>query len=132
LLDSCARDAVDLLRPPSEPAPDYAVEAERLRQRLAEAAEDYAEDVINRDQLRSITGRLRPRIKSLEAMTPPPAPSLAALASVVESTDVEQAWDALDLKQQKELIALLMTITLLPTTRGSGFNPEHVRIEWKA
>jgi len=132
----CARlarsDAVDLLRPPSEPLPDYEVEAERLRQRLAEAADDYAEDAITRDQLRSITGRLRPRIKSLEAMTPPPAPSLAALASVVESGGVEQAWDALDLKQQKELIALLMTITLLPTTRGSGFNPEHVRIEWKS
>jgi len=124
-------DAVDLLRPPDEPAPDYELEAQRLRKRLADAAEDYAEDVIDREQLASITGRLRPRIKALEAMAPRPAPSLAALASVVESGDVEQAWGALDLKQKKEMITLLVTITLLPTTPGPGFNPEHVRIEWK-
>jgi site-specific DNA recombinase len=124
-------DAVDLLRPPSQPTPDYELEAGRLRTRLSDAADDYAEDVITREQLRSITGRLRPRIEALEAMTPPPTPSLAALASVVGSGDVENAWAALDLKQKKELIALLTTITLLPTTPGPGFHPEHVRIEWK-
>lgn len=126
-------DAADLLAPSPAAQPECEVEATQLRQRLSDAAEDYAEGLLTRDQLRSITVRLRPRVEQLEASSPPASTDQASLAEMVSAEDVHAAWERLDLRQRKVLVDLLVSVTVLPAPRGRApFDPAAVRIEWKA
>jgi site-specific DNA recombinase len=55
------------------------------------------------------------------------------LGELVTAADVQAAWDALNLDRRRAAIDTLMFVTLLPPGRGARiFNPETVRIEWRA
>src|SRR4051812_28743765 len=55
------------------------------------------------------------------------------LGELVTAADVLATWDALDLDRRRAAVDTLMTLTLLPPGRGARtFNPETVRIDWRA
>ena len=43
-----------------------------------------------------------------------------------------EAWEASALQQRRDILRELCEVTVLPTGPGVPFEPEHVRIEWKA
>jgi DNA invertase Pin-like site-specific DNA recombinase len=62
----------------------------------------------------------------------------SVLAGVADAPDPEQVWRGLDRSRQREIIRVLMTVTILPARRGrptgwrpgeSYFDPDTVRIE---
>lgn len=109
--------------------------AEALRARLATAADQFAEGAITADQLARITARLRPQVEEAEREAAAAAPSVpVALLAEVAGGVAQERWDRLSVAQQVLLTsALLESVELLPTTRrGPGFDPDSVRITWRA
>jgi site-specific DNA recombinase len=124
-------DAAELIRPRDEPGQDLEVEIARVRRRLDEAAEDYAEDRITREQLGTITARLRPKLDELLAQAAPPAPRVGVLDDLARAEDVQAVWDRMDARQRRDVVRELVTIRIMPTTRGPRFDPTKVEITWR-
>ena len=126
-------DAVDLLRR-DEPASSVAAraEVEMLLSRLEVAAADYADDTITRDQLHTITARVRPQIEAAKRRVPPPQPSVEVLSSLVGTKAAFRSrWDELGIDARRQVVALLMSVTVNVTRRGYGaFDPDAVSIDW--
>jgi DNA invertase Pin-like site-specific DNA recombinase len=62
-----------------------------------------------------------------------PAHVPAVVRDLAGAGDVRVRWGQLSLVQQRAVIRHLMTVTILPTTRGGRrFEPSHVRIEWRS
>lgn len=128
-------DALELLRP--EPAGGDEVadrEAAELRQRLDDAAEDYSEGLIDREQLRRITAALRPRLEEAQAArTAARGPSAPELAELVGADDVRALWQSFDVHQRRAVMQELLEVVIMPTKRkGPTFDPTAVGITWKA
>jgi len=125
-------DAAELLRPGAgEEVARARLEADELRGRLEDAASDYADGAITAPQLRVITARLRPQLEALELLSSPPPDPVGALSDLITSDEVRATWDGLDVRQRREVIALLMQVAVLPTRPGRGFDPGAVRVSWK-
>jgi len=125
-------DAQDLLKP-SAGGDRRALqgEARGLRAQLDEAAQLYGESVLTAAQLRTTTARLRERLAAVEGRMVDPSQS-GALVALVRNGDVGAAWDALDWKSRRGVLAALMTVTVLPVPQGTArrFSPEFIRIDW--
>ena len=107
--------------------------AEELRRRLNEAAADYADGLIDRLQLREISGRLRPQLETAErkATRTFVAPDPKPLRDLLTSDTIEEAWARLDVRGRRRVLAVLgLSVSLMPTRQGPGFNPTDVKIEW--
>jgi site-specific DNA recombinase len=105
-------------------------EAVALRARLDGLAVSWADGALTDSQLRTMTERLRQRLGEVEArMTASSrAPVLAGLAG---AADVAAKWAALPLDRRRAVVDALMTVTILPTGRGRGFDRDSVRVEQK-
>lgn len=127
-------DAVDLLRPDAnggDDGKDFA-EVRAFRHRLDDAAEDYSDGIIDREQFRRITANLRPRLEEAEAaVRAAPGPLPPDLRDLVEAEDVRAAWQGVPLPGQRGVLDVLCGVVLLPTRQGAGFDPASVRIDWK-
>ena len=133
----CARlareDAADLLlSTDGDPHAEARAEAERLRQKLLDAADDYAADIITREQMSALTAKLRPAIATLEVLTTPPPAPIGALRDLVTSIDVVATWAGLDVRQRREIVAMLVTVSVQPTRSGPGFDAAAVEIGWRS
>ncbi|MEP6761661.1 MAG: recombinase family protein [Sporichthyaceae bacterium] len=107
-------------------------DVETLRSRLSVAAADFADGTITAEQLRTITGRLRPRIDAAERLLPSSTPDVGALEQLVGAEDIEARWAALDVSVRRQIVALLVTVKVIPARRGhGGFDPAAVVIEWR-
>lgn len=126
-------DAAGVLRPPdAEDATAVArADADRLRRRLDDAASDYADDLISREQMLTISARLRPEIEALDAASVPGPPVVGALADLVAADDVHAKWQQLDVRQRRGVIRLLVTVRIHKTRPGRGFDPASVEVVWK-
>jgi site-specific DNA recombinase len=125
-------DAVAAITAPAEAdGPDLNVEAMALRARLDSLAVDFADGVLTGSQLRTITERLRANLADVESrmVASSRAPVLAGLAG---APDVAKRWEALPLDRRRAVVDALMTVTILPTGRGRGFDPASVAFERKA
>jgi site-specific DNA recombinase len=107
-------------------------EAAELRQRLDDAASEYSAGNLSASMLGKVEGELVPLIKAAEkrarAATVPP--NIGDLAG----DGVDERWDALSVEQRREVIRVLVDITVLPSTKPSGsrgFDPDAVRLEWR-
>jgi site-specific DNA recombinase len=134
-------DAIDLLQ--HDDGPDMGllrVEINTLRQRLDDLAGFYADGSIDARQLAAGSERLQGRLKAAEeAMAE--AGRRSVLSGLVDATDVEIAWKALeDLDRRSTVIDTLMAITVHRTKKGrpagwrpgsSYFNPSTIEITWK-
>jgi site-specific DNA recombinase len=128
-----APDVVELLARGTD-NPEWAAavaEADQLRARLDEAADQYADGLIDGRMLERITARLRPQLAEAEARSRvvDSAPLLDGLVGV---PDVRAVWDGLSLSRRRAVVDTLMRLTLNRTRQGARvFDPECVRIDWK-
>lgn len=127
-------DARDLFTPPTEHGIDrdaLRIERVAVQERIDGLALLFADGVLNADGVREQSARLRGRLNELDGLLAP-APSNPGRA-VVEAPDVATAWHELDISRQRIIFGELMTVTLLPSSRGAkGFDPQLVDIAWKA
>ncbi|MGY1985453.1 recombinase family protein [Blastococcus sp. SYSU DS0669] len=125
-------DAVDLFTTGDTPDQQEALaEAEELRGRLDDAADQYADGKIDGRQLERITARLRPQLDAAEARTRTvdSAPLLDGLAG---NPEVRELWDRLPLSRRRAVVAVLLDVRLHRTRRGArAFDPAAVEVTWK-
>lgn len=126
-------DARDVFTPPaSDDGFEARKQADDLRRRLDEAAEDYAEGILDRQQLAAITARIRPALDKAEAEVARSfaQPSGGRLQPLFDG-QADEAWSALDVVARRRVLNLLgITVAIMPTRQGPGFEPKDVRIEW--
>jgi site-specific DNA recombinase len=110
-----------------------ATEAEHLRAKLSQTADDYAADLIDRATYLRTIARTRERLTLAEkkaAVRRRPA----VLAGLVDTSDVVGTWNELDLDRKRAVIDVLLILRLLPAGRGNRrlqFDPDSVHIEWR-
>jgi site-specific DNA recombinase len=125
-------DAVELLSEPSSPEVDKArIQAQAIRERIDNLAVGLEEGILTLASVRRSSERLHKELAVIDGKIQN-ASHADVLTPLVTAGDVAAAWAACDLKQKREAIAALLTITLLPPERGHQvFDPETVRIDWK-
>jgi site-specific DNA recombinase len=123
-------DGPDLLAGDPAALREATEQAEALQARLNLAADQYADGAINAEQLERITARLRPQIAESQARARAAAPS-PELADVAHADSIETAWQAAPLHVRRAIVQLLCRVIIEPSGKGSRFDPETVRIEWK-
>jgi site-specific DNA recombinase len=106
-------------------------EAAELRERLDAAAGEYSAGNVSASMLGKVEAELVPRIKAAEKRARAAAipPNIVDLAG----EGVDERWDALNVEQRREVVRLLLDVTVLPSTRprgATGFDPDAVRLEW--
>ena len=132
VLRLAATDARDLLVDNS--AADAAMNhAEALRARLSAAADQYADGLIDGNQLARISAKLRPQVEQAERDAAQAAPDvpLALLADVAGEQAAEK-FEGLSVPQQRTLVEYLIDrVVLLRAKRGPGFDPATVQVVWR-
>jgi hypothetical protein len=103
-----------------------------LRRRLAEAADEYADGVLTREQLTRITKRLREKIAGHEAEAKRLRPDTAVLDGLVgvPLEQVEAVWASRTVVQKRAVLeALDVRVRILPAVQhGPGFDPDQVLV----
>jgi DNA invertase Pin-like site-specific DNA recombinase len=124
-------DAVDLLTDPARPDVDaLRAEANTLRARLDQHADDYADGVLDRRQYQRQRERTEAKLADVEARMAD-AGRESVLGPLVRVGDVRAAWDALDLDRQRAVVQTLMSVTLHSPGRGArSFAPGTVDVAW--
>jgi DNA invertase Pin-like site-specific DNA recombinase len=106
-------------------------EMEAHRAKLDSAADQYAEGVIDGEQLSRISTRLRPRLAELDARVKARIrrPDLADLAR----HDIGDVWSDLPLARKRAIIDVLMTVRVLPIGKSgrAEFDPKGVQVTWR-
>lgn len=108
---------------------DLKFERIAAQERFENLATLLAEGVLDVDAVRLQSARLKARMNEIDAILTP-APSNIGFDLLTAEDPIEH-WKKLDLERQRLIINELMTITLLPSGRGSkGFDPELVDVDW--
>lgn len=102
---------------------------EAVDAKLSIAADQFAEGVLTGDQLKRITMRLRTERDTAEEELRKSQPSLALQA--LTKGDIRAGWAPLSMEYKREVVDLLMTVTINPTTPGAPFNPDDVVVTWR-
>ncbi|AZI58378.1 recombinase family protein [Nakamurella antarctica] len=113
-----------------EEAERAAAEMAALGARLELAADEYAEGNLTGPQLKRITANLRPKIEGLKSVVSSHSPA-PGLLDLVGDKALER-WHLAPLEVKRTVIDLLATVTIMPTGSGKRFDPELIKIEWKA
>jgi site-specific DNA recombinase len=125
-------DLLPLLTPQDDRTRKAAAEAAELRAKLDNAADDYADGVIDREQMHRLSERLRPRLEAAQAAARQvnDAPLLDGLVGV---PDPGRVWDGLPLARRRAVIDLLLTIRVLRARQGArSFDPGSLEVSWKS
>jgi len=106
-------------------------EVARVRERLDGLGDLYAEGALTAVGLRDASAKLKARLGDLQQRMAATGchEQVVALAT---SDNLRKRWESLPLRHKRTVIDALMTVTVLPVTRGARFDPEQVAIEWKA
>ncbi|KDE13852.1 recombinase family protein [Rhodococcus aetherivorans] len=111
---------------------DLQAEADVLRRRLEDMAEDYADGIMTRQQFRAGTEKAKARLAEVEAEITA-AGAADVIAPLVTSGDVEAAWSELSTARRRSVIDTLAVVTLYSPGRGRrSFDPGTVGIVWKS
>ncbi|MFE9793510.1 recombinase family protein [Streptomyces goshikiensis] len=125
--------AADVFRGDDSAALAALERAEGLKARQEAAADDYADGVITREQLRRITAKLAKQITDAqnEARRLRPAFDLDAFKGLV-GPGSEEAWKALLVSQKRRVLdGLGLRLTVQPVARrGPGFDETTIDLEW--
>ncbi|MCV7651380.1 recombinase family protein [Micrococcus luteus] len=97
-----------------------------------EAARAFAAEHLRMDLLVDQEARLKPRIDAAERRLRELAGVHPEVRRLAEATDVQAAWDALDLEGQRHVVRVLLVPSVLPRTRPGrrGLDPERVSVNW--
>lgn len=126
-------DARELITPPAGEGVDTAglrVRAKKLRDKNAALVRMFNADTIDEGQLTAGTKENNAELERIDAELAS-ANRVSPLAGLLDTDDVDAAWDALDLGRRRAVVAALMTITILPTARGRAreFDRSAIKIE---
>lgn len=126
-------DARLVLEEPDRDLPGMQIQLDGLQARLEELASLFADGVIDGSQLARGTAELRAKIDALAAELAA-ARMVSPVADLVLAVDkLTQRWGELSADVRGKVIDTLMTVTVLPSPHGlRRFDPEYIRIEWKA
>lgn len=134
----CRPDAASLLAPDDGPSVDVLRgEAGELRGRLDGLATDYADGILDREQLQAASARLRARLVDVEAEiahmgAPDPA------AELIHAVDEEGAWAAwadYTMARKRMVVQRLVSVEVLRGRHGrppigQPFDPSSVVVRW--
>lgn len=138
-LVECLFDFLDVVKTRdenSDPADDPMPEIAALRQRLRDAADDYAEGILSREQLQRISTRLEAKIQDLwQSLPSPGANSLLDWYFGTESR--EQAWtewNQLALDQKRLIISTHLKHFKIHRAKrlNHGLDTTTIDVLWKA
>jgi hypothetical protein len=125
-------DAVDLLADDGRDLAEAEARVASLKAKLDDAAERFASDVWTADQVDRVNSTLLPKLADAEA-------EVRRLKRAAEprvltewvGPEVAARWDAADVFRRRALLeALELRVSLLPTRRGPGFDPDSVVISY--
>jgi site-specific DNA recombinase len=132
LLERLATINLDDLGAEHPDAIEARADAAEMRGRINDAADKFAAGEISSSTLAKIETNLAPKIRAAEkrARTAAVPPNISDLAG----EGIDRRWDTLSVEQRREIVRLLLDVTVLPDTRprGSrGFDPDAVKLEWR-
>lgn len=121
--------------------PDPAVwhtELVAIRARLDQFALDYAEGLLDRDQLRVAGGRERARLREVQDRIAA-AGRVDVVAPLVAADGMDAAWrvwSGYPISTRREVISRLLRVEVLRVSPGrprvgAGFDPGTVRLSWR-
>ncbi len=123
-------DAIDLFTRGDEGAASEARDAiAAVDAKLANAADQFADDVITGEQLARITAKLRGERARHDAVLSAALP--AAFPSNLTGSQAREVWEHLEMDVKRKVIDTLIDVVILPSGSGGKFDPEQVRITWK-
>jgi DNA invertase Pin-like site-specific DNA recombinase len=133
VLDRLAKVDLDDLSTESPEVAAARAEVVELRERLAAATREYSDGNLTARTLATIERDLLGRIAAAkrEGREHVVSPFVRDLAG----EGVDERWDALTIEQRREVVRLVVDVTVLPSTRprGSrGFDDKAVRLDWRA
>lgn len=114
-----------------EDVPALRAECAELRGRRDDLAGLLADGLLSASAVRERSQGLTKRINDLEDRISRVLGE-SPITALADAEDVQAAWDAMPLRDRKQVVALLMTVTILPAGKGQRFNPDQVRIEWRS
>jgi DNA invertase Pin-like site-specific DNA recombinase len=120
------------LQPEPPPPVDkmLAAEIESVRERIAEADEMYAGEIISGEQYARTSRLLRVRLAEMEKRAIPPR--RRRLTKGLTKPDNWAAWGKLSLDRQRAIVAELVEVIVHPAGVGRrAFRPETVELGWK-
>lgn len=127
-------EAADVFRGDDSAALAALERAEGLKARQEAAADDYADGIITREQLRRITAKLAKQITEAqnEARRLRPAFDLGAFDGLV-GPKAGEAWEALAVPQQRRVLdGLGLRVKVHPVARrGPGFDETTIALRWE-
>jgi hypothetical protein len=114
-----------------EDVPTLRAQCAELRGRRDDLAALLADGLLSATAVRERSAGLTRQITALEDRIAR-ALGESPVAALTDADDVAEAWDQLPLRDRKQVIDTLMTVTILPAGKGARFDPERqLRIEWK-
>ena len=112
-------------------SPGIAAAISEQRAHILRAQRDYDEETIEGCDLKRIRDAAEARIAQLETERPLSGQA-AGLAPVLGVDNPSEAFLNASLAVRRQVIDVLVTVTLLPQPRGKkGFNPDSVVIGWR-
>jgi site-specific DNA recombinase len=121
-------DAVDLLAPDAD-LDALRAQATELRDRRDGLASLLADGLMSAAATRESASKLTAAISTIErqmtAATPGP------LTSLLGADDVAKHWASLTLLAKRDVINVLMTVTIKPAGKGKRFDPDDVDVTWR-
>lgn len=107
-------------------------EADALKELRLEIMRDRDEGLIDRAEMAVRLRRNQAKVEAIESQLAS-ATDRSPLDGVAGAKDVAATWGTLSLGQQRAIVNLLMTVTVLPAKRrgGPGFDPDAVQVAWR-
>lgn len=102
-----------------------------LQKRQEQLASELADTDMTPAQFRAMNARFTERMEEISNELAASADA-ADLRPLIDADDVQAAWDQLDLARRRAVILALVDVTVMPTTRGGRFRPEHIQITPKS
>lgn len=104
-------------------------QAAALRARLEALAVDYADGLMDGQQVRVASARIKDKLAEIEPLITDA--HSARVFDGVTGPGVSEAWEVISLDRRRAIIDALVSVTVEPAGRGRVFNPELVKISWR-
>jgi site-specific DNA recombinase len=113
-----------------EDVPALRSECGELRARRDDLATLLADGLLSASAVRERSGELTRKINDLEDRISRVLGE-SPITALADAHDVGATWESMPLRSRKQVVDLLMTVTILAAGKGQRFSPEQVRIEWR-
>ncbi len=109
---------------------DLVGKAAGLRSRLDTLPIDYADGILDGRQVKAATVRILEQLAIIERQLAD-AEGASILTPLLAAANVETAWGRLSVASRRKAISLIVVPAIMPTGRGSRYNPASVELRWR-